>query len=95
MTATTKYIKCLFGALALCGALTAAAAEPHWDLPSCYIHVHDGCYNNTDSPCTDVEYYNFLDGCDAAYPQAQPVPRPASNQMKLPDQRIPNGSKYR
>ncbi|MDH3639933.1 MAG: hypothetical protein OES09_15940 [Gammaproteobacteria bacterium] len=70
---TTKYLSYLIGSIALCGAMTAVA-EPHWGLPSCYIHVHDGCYNNTDSPCTDDEYNDFLDGCDVAYPQAGPSP---------------------
>lgn len=57
-----------FGALSV--AVPAQAAAPHWDLPSCYVHVHDGCYNNQDQPCTNEEYDEFLDGCHSTYPSS-------------------------
>lgn len=57
------------GAFAVLAAVVPAqAAAPHWDRPSCYVHVHDGCYNNQTQPCTDDEYQEFLDGCDTTYP---------------------------
>jgi len=57
------------GALAtLAVAAPALAGPPHWDKASCYVHVHDGCYNNQSQPCTNEEYQDFLDGCDATYP---------------------------
>ena len=63
------------GAIAtLAIAAPAMAAGPHWDRPSCYVHVHDGCYNNTNSPCSDDEYQGFLDNCDQTYPN-KPVRR--------------------
>ena len=56
------------------------AGEPHWDRPSCYIHVHDGCFNNQDQPCTDEEYDEFLDGCDQTYPSSAGI-RPKTNKL--------------
>jgi hypothetical protein len=47
--------------------LVTTAANAHWDKPSCYIEVHDGCFN-TQPPCSDEDYNDFLDNCDAAYP---------------------------
>lgn len=51
--------------------MTAGTAlAQHTDRPTCYIAVHDGCFNNTDSPCSDEDYQDFLDNCDVAYPKA-------------------------
>lgn len=46
----------------------AGTAQAHWDRPSCYIEVHDGCYVDTTSPCSDADYKDFLANCDATYP---------------------------
>lgn len=51
--------------------MTAGTAlAQHSDRPTCYISVHDGCFNNTEHPCSDQEYQDFLDNCDVAYPKA-------------------------
>ncbi|WP_421855410.1 hypothetical protein [Oricola sp.] len=60
-------------------ANSALAGPPHWDKASCYIHVHDGCYNNQTSPCSDAEYQGFLADCNKTYPQ---VVRPTNKRLK-------------
>ena len=54
--------------------LSGAAQAAHWDRPSCYIDVHSGCFVNTNQPCTDQEYQDFLDNCDATYPASTRQP---------------------
>jgi hypothetical protein len=77
---TLNLLRSLVVPMVLLGTAAAhAAAEPHTNLPTCYIHVHDGCFNNQTEPCTTEEYNNYLDGCDAAYPSARPAPRPPAD----------------
>ena len=72
------------GAIAtLAIAAPAMAAGPHWDRPSCYVHVHDGCYNNTNSPCSDDEYQGFLDNCDQTYPNKPIRPLGVAKKFKI------------
>jgi hypothetical protein len=77
--------------MSLLGVSAASAAAPHSNLPTCYIHVHDGCFNNQSEPCTDEEYDNYLDGCDAAYPSARPAPRPPAD-LVAPSSQTGGGS---
>ena len=50
-----------------------AAFAGHWDLPSCYIDVHNGCFVNQSQPCTDAEYKDFLRMCHDTYPASKGV----------------------
>ena len=56
---------------------STTAYSDHWDLPSCYIDVHDGCFNDTRTPCSREDYEGFLDDCDDQYSKAIAVPRPS------------------
>lgn len=67
----------LAAATAIALFTTSTYAE-HWDRPSCYIDVHDGCYNNTSNPCTKEEYEGLLDNCDTTYPKNAILELPAS-----------------
>ena len=60
--------------LAAAAIVFATSANAHFDRPSCYIEVHDACFNNTTSPCTNEDYQGFLDNCDATYPSVVPLP---------------------
>ena len=48
--------------------ICTTTAQAHWDRPSCYIDVHEGCFNSGRTPCTQKEYEEWLDSCDEAYP---------------------------
>jgi hypothetical protein len=66
---TMKLLSNLMRTLVVAGVLVPTTAYAgHWDLPSCYIDVHSGCYVNTTSPCTDAEYKDFLRMCHDTYP---------------------------
>jgi len=66
---TMKLLSNLMRTLVVAGALVPTAAYAgHWDLPSCYIDVHNGCYVNTNSPCSAEEYKDFLRMCHDTYP---------------------------
>jgi hypothetical protein len=67
-TAALSGLRSLAAVAVLAIVLPGQAAAAHWDRPSCYIDVHDGCFNNTNHPCTDEEYQGFLENCDTAYP---------------------------
>ncbi len=55
------------------GATTYAAAffEP-WDLPSCYLSIHDTCYGNGEENCTEEDYNMGLDWCHEVKWEAAP-----------------------
>ena len=63
-------IRTLLATAATLAIFTTAASAAHWDRPSCYIDVHDGCFNTGGTPCSQEEYEEFLDMCDVAYPKA-------------------------
>ena len=64
-----KLLSNLMRTLVVAGVLVPTTAYAgHWDLPSCYIDVHSGCYVNTTSPCTDAEYKDLLRNCHDTYP---------------------------
>ena len=62
--------KVALGALVALALFTTSTYADHWDRPSCYIDVHDGCFNTGGTPCSQEEYEEFLDMCDVAYPKA-------------------------
>ena len=74
--------------------VTGGTAQAHWDLPSCYIEVHDGCFNSQ-PPCSEEDYDGFLDECDDAYPASAPVQRTGYNQLIAPSQQVIRSRAYR
>lgn len=67
-------------AIAAVVAVTSGA-NAHWDRPSCYIEVHNGCYVDTNTPCSDEDYKDLLEDCDWTYPSAS---RPRPGGLKAP-----------
>ena len=73
----THYLKLIAASVLISfGAASAQAAGDHWDLPSCYISVHDGCFNQG-SKCSREDYKEFLKDCDDQYSKAVAIPKPA------------------
>lgn len=66
--------KTILMATAAIAIFTTTASAAHWDRPSCYIDVHDGCFNTGGTPCSQEEYEEFLDMCDVAYPAILNIP---------------------
>ncbi len=65
-----SHISSMASSLPVCCSRPTAFAG-HWDLPSCYIDVHSGCFVNQSQPCTDAEYKDFLRMCHDTYPPAR------------------------
>jgi hypothetical protein len=65
-----KALKSTLVVFAAAGAMLsgpALADNDHWDIFSCYAQVHDGCFNDSNSDCSEDVYNEFLDMCDTAY----------------------------
>jgi hypothetical protein len=74
---TGKYYKLIAAsALLSLGSVFAHAGDNHWDLPSCYIDVHNGCFNKG-TKCSREDYDGFLQECDDNYSKAVAIPKPA------------------
>lgn len=72
-----RIIRLVITSAATLVATSAFAAADHWDRPSCYISMHNGCFNDsTTRPCTDAEYRDLLENCDTAYPNGGGASRP-------------------
>lgn len=74
----SKIVVCsLAVALLICGG--NALAHPGFNsLMGCFAYVHDGCYLNTDSPCSEEDYNVLLDGCYGHFPTQNAKPRPTN-----------------
>jgi hypothetical protein len=73
---------------------TTSAYGAHWDRPSCYIDVHNACFN-TQPPCSNEDYNDFLDNCDATYPNAGGAKRLKYNNALAPNNQTINSSAYK
>ena len=85
-------LKCIAVSMVVFGATSAYAG--HWDRPSCYIDVHNGCFN-VPPPCSSQDYNDLLDNCDATYPSAGGAQRLKYNNAVAPTKKTINSSAYK
>jgi hypothetical protein len=71
----------------------SAVQAAHWDRPSCYIDVHDGCFN-TQPPCSKEDYNLLLDNCDTTYPSGNVV-KPKYGVLVAPTKAVIDSRAYR
>lgn len=76
--------------LALFMASDARSAGSRLD---CYIAVHEGCFNDGQTPCTPQDYEFWLNSCDAQTPGDSANRR--SYNVQAPSQEAANSSTYK
>jgi hypothetical protein len=80
----------------LLGSATAnAAAGSFPSLFHCYAYVHEGCFNDANTPnCSNDDYNALLDSCDANFP-SQGTSRPAYTPLAAPTRQILSSAEYK
>lgn len=89
-----KYLQVAAISMAVLAPSATFAAAPHTDLPTCYIHVHDGCFNTTPQ-CSDDDYQGFLENCDTAYPKDKTAKPLGFSAQRAPDRQTINSKAYK
>ncbi|MEN0000350.1 MAG: hypothetical protein AAF940_05645 [Pseudomonadota bacterium] len=77
-TTALKQLKiAAMGGFALALGFAGVANASHNSRFTCYVHVHETCFNSSKPNCSQEEYEWGLDECDNTYPNSKPVRKPA------------------
>lgn len=78
---TTFRILTLAALFSVTAATMASARIVPWNLPSCYLAIHDDCYGNGKEGCTEEEYNTGLDWCHDV--KWETIPKASLGKLKI------------